>query len=362
MFFYRIAKLILQSQFEIQSFGNFACKEEQAGVVLESTDVPPQPGQDIVSGSIVHRAQPDGWFFHSATSDQAGLFVSSDYTRLLIKGLDGSVISGMNEWFVRIALECWLARNGYVSLHSAAVAVNSMALAFTAPSGVGKSTRAKKMIESMGAELINGDRPLISVEDQELYGVPWDGKEQCFRNEHFPLWFICEVRRSSSVYIRNLSFKQRRKLLIRQCFMPMWDMENATIQMANITRMAKEFPIIRIFCGPEEKDVLALYGALQKQNYLREESDMKAKSGFILRHVVDEYILMPTGDNIGKFNGTVLLNEVSAMVWEKLQTPMTKEDLLQAILDEYEVDKATASADLDKLLITLRNYGVIEDD
>ena len=43
---------------------------------------------------------------------------------------------------------------------------------------------------------------------------------------------------------------------------------------------------------------------------------MKAKSGFILRNVVDEYILMPTGDNIGKFNGTILLNEVSALVWE----------------------------------------------
>ena len=89
---------------------------------------------------------------------------------------------------------------------------------------------------------------------------------------------------------------------------------------------------------------------------------MKAKSGFVLRHVVDEYILMPTGDNIGKFNGTVLLNEVSALVWEKLQNPMTREDLLQAILDEFEVDRATASADLDALITTLQRYGVIEND
>ena len=89
---------------------------------------------------------------------------------------------------------------------------------------------------------------------------------------------------------------------------------------------------------------------------------MKAKNGFVLRNIVDEYILMPTGDNIGKFNGTVLLNEVSAFVWEKLQNPMSKDDLLQAILDEFEVDKATAPADLDALIGTLRDYGVIEDD
>ena len=89
---------------------------------------------------------------------------------------------------------------------------------------------------------------------------------------------------------------------------------------------------------------------------------MKAKPGFVLINVVDEYILMPTGDNIGQFNGTVLLNEVSAFVWEKLQNPVSKEDLLKAILDEFEVQRAVASADLDALLETLRGYGVIEED
>ena len=89
---------------------------------------------------------------------------------------------------------------------------------------------------------------------------------------------------------------------------------------------------------------------------------MKAKPGFVLRNVVDEYILMPTGDNIGKFNGTVLLNEVSAFIWEKLQNPMAKEDLLKAILDEFEVDRATASRDLDVLLETLKGFDVIEND
>lgn len=89
---------------------------------------------------------------------------------------------------------------------------------------------------------------------------------------------------------------------------------------------------------------------------------MKARDGFVLRNVVDEYILMPTGDNIGQFNGTVLLNSVSAFIWEKLQAPVSRDELLQAVLDEFEVDKATASADLDILLKTLRGYGIIEDD
>lgn len=89
---------------------------------------------------------------------------------------------------------------------------------------------------------------------------------------------------------------------------------------------------------------------------------MKAKSGFVLRNVVGEYVLMPTGDNIGRFDGTVILNDVAALVWEKLQNPVSREELLAAILNEYNVEEATAAADLDKLLEKLKSYGVIEEE
>ena len=89
---------------------------------------------------------------------------------------------------------------------------------------------------------------------------------------------------------------------------------------------------------------------------------MKAKPGFVVRNIVDEFILMPKEDNIGKLNGTILLNEVSAFVWEKLQNPISKEDLLNAVLEEYEIDRDIAAKDLVNLLETLRGYDVIVDD
>ena len=88
---------------------------------------------------------------------------------------------------------------------------------------------------------------------------------------------------------------------------------------------------------------------------------MKAKDGFVLRNVVDEQILMPVGDNIAQFNGTVLMNDVSAFVWEKLQQPITKEELLQAVLNEFEVDEETASRDLDELLEKFAGLGILEN-
>ena len=89
---------------------------------------------------------------------------------------------------------------------------------------------------------------------------------------------------------------------------------------------------------------------------------MKAKPGFVLRDVLDEHILMPTGANIGEFKGAVLFNKVSALVWEKLQNPVSQEDLLQAILDRFDVEEKTAAGDLDALLAQMREYGMIEED
>ena len=365
MYYYRIADLTMESDHELSLYKAFACDPVKADVSVTVTDDLPPSGQEQKARVMIQRKLADGWFFHPLSTDQRGLYISEDYSQLRQLGTDNSKVMGIvdePEWFIRIALECLLARRGYLSLHAAAVEVQGEAFVFSGPSGVGKSTRAQAWEEALGAELINGDRPLIDTRKMEVYGVPWDGKEQCFRNVHYPLKAICEVRRSGSAYIRSMNFAQRRKLLLQQSFMPMWDTETAVIQMTNIARLAAEAEIVRVFSGPAAEDARALFSALDNHILLKEEPDMKAKQGFILRNVVDEHILMPTGDMIGTFNGTVLLNDVSAFVWEKLQNPVSRDDLLKAILDEYEVERAVAATDLDALLETLKKYDVIEDD
>ena len=87
---------------------------------------------------------------------------------------------------------------------------------------------------------------------------------------------------------------------------------------------------------------------------------MKAKNGFVMRCVVDEYILMPTGDNINYFNGNVILNEVSAFIWEKLQQDTSRDNLLAELLNEYDVELSVAEVELDKMLNRFYDYGLIE--
>lgn len=87
---------------------------------------------------------------------------------------------------------------------------------------------------------------------------------------------------------------------------------------------------------------------------------MKIKDGFVLRNVVDEFIVMPTGDNITKFEGAVVLNEVSAFIFRQLENAVSREDILSAVLNEYDVDETQAANDLDALLVQFESMGILE--
>lgn len=271
---------------------------------------------------------------------------------------------GAANFLIRTAFESKFCFEKIVSLHAACVELDNFAVAFTGPSGMGKSTRASAWVNAFGAKLISGDRPAVRIEDMGSIacGVPWDGKEQIFRNVETPLKCILEVRRSSSHYLRRLSREQARKLIMQQSFVPMWDTDAAFMAMVNVSALVRKTPVYRVFCGPDEDAARAIYDILV--NYpelIREESeDMKIKEGFVLRNVMDEYIVMPTGGNIAKFDGAVVLNEVSAFIYKLLEAPICRDDLLTAVLNEFDVDEATASADLDVLLSKFADMGILE--
>lgn len=269
-----------------------------------------------------------------------------------------------SRFLLRTAFECRFCHEGIVSLHAACVEKDGFAVAFTGNSGMGKSTRAAAWVDALGAEWISGDRPAVRLEKEgsTACGVPWDGKEQIFRNVERPLKAILEVRRSSCNYIRRLSSEQALALLMRQSFIPMWDTDSAVMAYANVRALVRKTPVYRVFCGPDGDSAKEIYDILfhHPEKIREEENEMKIKEGFVLRNVVDEYIVMPTGDNIAKFDGAVVLNDVSAFVFEQLKHAVSREDLLCAILNEFEVDEATAAADLDALLAQFCEVGLLD--
>lgn len=72
---------------------------------------------------------------------------------------------------------------------------------------------------------------------------------------------------------------------------------------------------------------------------------LQRNSNYVLRKILDKYLLMPLNEEIGKAD-PMLLNDLSAFVWESMSEPISEGELLSKILDEYEVSYEVASTDL----------------
>lgn len=86
---------------------------------------------------------------------------------------------------------------------------------------------------------------------------------------------------------------------------------------------------------------------------------MIIKKDLLKREVAGECFLIPTGKTVYDYNGIFILTELAAFVWDLLPQAQNEEEILQAILAEYEVEEAVARADLQVFLDQLRNMDVI---
>lgn len=88
---------------------------------------------------------------------------------------------------------------------------------------------------------------------------------------------------------------------------------------------------------------------------------MKTKKGFMLRTVADKHIVVPIGTASVEFNGLITLNETGAFLWERLSKGATYDELLSALLSEYDVSEADARKGLDAFIQTGMDANVIEN-
>lgn len=87
---------------------------------------------------------------------------------------------------------------------------------------------------------------------------------------------------------------------------------------------------------------------------------MKLKEGFITYNTGDENLLIATGEAGKSFNGIVRNNETAAFIAELLKEEITEEEIVNRILDTYDVDEKTAKKDVRKLLDTFKREGFLE--
>lgn len=87
---------------------------------------------------------------------------------------------------------------------------------------------------------------------------------------------------------------------------------------------------------------------------------MKIKSGYIMREVSDNYVVVPTGQATVDFNGIITLNETGAFLWKQLVEEKTLDQLAENFMKEYDVDEATAKKDIMEFVEKLKDADLID--
>lgn len=87
---------------------------------------------------------------------------------------------------------------------------------------------------------------------------------------------------------------------------------------------------------------------------------MKIKEGFKLRKVCDNAVVVAVGKATLDLNGLVTLNGSGEFLWKELEKGAEKKELINAFIENYEVDEKQAEADIDSFLAKLKGAGIIE--
>ena len=91
---------------------------------------------------------------------------------------------------------------------------------------------------------------------------------------------------------------------------------------------------------------------------------MKIKKGFILREMSKEEglsVVVAIGANAEKLNGYLTLNESGALIWKTLSNGASFDDVVNAMLEEYDAPRELIEKDVATVIEKLKEIGAIDD-
>ena len=87
---------------------------------------------------------------------------------------------------------------------------------------------------------------------------------------------------------------------------------------------------------------------------------MKIKENFVLRKVVENWVVLPLGENTVDFTGMLTMNEAGALLWQALETGCDLDGLTAVLTGEYAVSADQARADALAFVEKLERVGCLD--
>ena len=83
------------------------------------------------------------------------------------------------------------------------------------------------------------------------------------------------------------------------------------------------------------------------------------ESNFVTRSIAEETIIVPINSGVGDLDSIYTLNEVGSTVWKLIDGERSTSQIVEAIIEEFEVTREEAIRDVLALLAQLQAEGLI---
>lgn len=87
---------------------------------------------------------------------------------------------------------------------------------------------------------------------------------------------------------------------------------------------------------------------------------MKINKEVVYREILGEHILIPVGATFAEKSGLFNMSELGAFIWKLINESKNEDEILSAILEEYDVEKEVAKNDLEEFLSKLKEFGIVK--
>ena len=165
-----------------------------------------------------------------------------------------------------------LYRFDAILMHGVAIGYNGKSYIFTAPSGVGKSTRAnlfRRYIGNDKVSIINGDKPIIRKINGKFYasGTPWCGKESLSQNVMLPVGGIGLLHRSDVNRANRAQANEIVDFIIpHQVYIPK-EPEAAAKTLELLDEALQSIPIYNLFSDRSEEGIKVIFECFTGENF-----------------------------------------------------------------------------------------------
>ncbi len=153
-------------------------------------------------------------------------------------------------------------------MHSSVIEVDGYAYAFTAKSGVGKSTHTALWLKNIPhARVLNGDKPLYRIEEDgsvTAFGTPWNGKENWGENISAPLAAICFLERGAENSIRRADEEDAIGRLMHQLYLR-GSRASVNRQLILMDALVRAVPYYVLACNISDEAALLSYTTMKKK-------------------------------------------------------------------------------------------------